>query len=166
MDFRQVNIRDIKENFVSLIADGWGLVTAGGESDHNTMTVSWGGVGELWGKDAAFIFIRPQRHTMKYLDSGELFTVSFFPSEYKKALSYCGAHSGRDVDKDAETGLVPVTVGGAVAYEQAKTVLVCRKMAKFGMEPEGFLDKSIEENYPDGDYHKVFVGEIIGTYIK
>lgn len=164
MGFKKIDIRDVKENFVSLLSDEWALVTAGDSGKHNTMTVSWGGVGELWGRDAAFIFIRPQRYTLEFVDSRELFTVSFFPPEHKRALAYCGAHSGRDVDKDAETGLTPVPLGGSTAYAQAKIVLVCRKLAKFDMDPAGFIDKSVEENYPDADYHKIFVGEIVETY--
>ena len=46
--FKEVNFRDVKENVVSLIADDWGLVTAGNGEKLNTMTVSWGAVGELW----------------------------------------------------------------------------------------------------------------------
>ena len=55
------NIRDVKENPVKLISDGWGLLTAGKESGWNTMTVSWGAIGELWGRDVALCFVRPQR---------------------------------------------------------------------------------------------------------
>jgi len=60
---KEINIRDIKKSPVELISDGWGLVTAGNENSFNTMTVSWGALGEIWGKDAAFVFIRPQRYT-------------------------------------------------------------------------------------------------------
>lgn len=38
-----------------MISDDWALLTAGKEGDWNTMTVSWGGVGELWGKDVVFV---------------------------------------------------------------------------------------------------------------
>ena len=55
--FKEVNFRDVKENVVSLIADDWGLVTAGNGEKINTMTVSWGAVGELWGKDMATVYI-------------------------------------------------------------------------------------------------------------
>ena len=51
------NIREIKDNFVKMIADDWALVSAADGKDWNTMTISWGGVGELWGKDVVFVFI-------------------------------------------------------------------------------------------------------------
>ena len=58
-----MTIKELKENPVKLIADDWALVSAGTPEDWNTLTVSWGGIGELWGRDVAFIFIRPQRYT-------------------------------------------------------------------------------------------------------
>lgn len=48
------------------------------------MTVSWGGLGELWGKDVAFIFIRPQRYTYEFIERENYFTMSFFGGEQKK----------------------------------------------------------------------------------
>ena len=54
---------EIKENAVKLISDDWGLLTAGSENGWNTMTVSWGMIGELWGKDSVAVFVRPQRYT-------------------------------------------------------------------------------------------------------
>ena len=49
MSFREINIRDIKQSAVKLISDDWALVTAAADGVTNTMTVSWGGMGELWG---------------------------------------------------------------------------------------------------------------------
>ena len=88
---KEINIRDIKESAVEMIADGWALVTAGNKEKFNTMTVSWGALGEIWGKDAAFIFIRPQRYTYEFIENENLFTISFYAPEYKDALKLCGA---------------------------------------------------------------------------
>ncbi len=163
---KEINIRDIKENPVSLIADGWGLVTAGNEEKFNTMTVSWGAVGEIWGKDAVFIFIRPQRYTFEFLEKEEIFTLSFYGEEYKKALGFCGKTSGRDADKVAECGFAPLFTDGGVTFEEAKYTIVCRKMASQFMDPNGFEDAAIENNYANKDYHKVYVGEILKVYEK
>ena len=163
---KEINIRDIKENPVSLIADGWGLVTAGNEEKFNTMTVSWGGLGEIWGKDVAFIFIRPQRYTYEFLEKEELFTLSFYGEEMKDALKICGSKSGRDIDKAEVCGLTPVFTDGSVTFEQAEYTLVCRKMASQFIDPAGFIDSAIENNYPNKDYHKVYIGEILKVYKK
>ena len=82
----EINVRELKDNFVKMINDDWALLTAGKTDDFNTMTVSWGGIGELWSKDVCFIFIRPQRFTYEFTEREELFTVSFFGEEHKKAL--------------------------------------------------------------------------------
>lgn len=163
---KEINIRDIKENPFSLIADGWGLVTAGNEEKFNTMTVSWGAVGEIWGKDAVFIFIRPQRYTYEFLEKEDIFTLSFYGDKFKKALGICGSKSGRDIDKAAECGFTPLFTDGGVTFEEAKYTIVCRKMASQFMNPMGFEDSSIENNYANKDYHKVYVGEILKVYEK
>lgn len=166
MSFKKINIRELRKSAVEMLADDWALVTAGDKEKWNTMTVSWGGVGELWGKDVVFIFIRPQRYTREFVESSDLFTVSFFDGEFKKELGYCGRMSGRDVDKSAETGLTPEFDNGAVYISQADTVIICKKIAFQDFNPEGFLDKDIEKNYADNDYHRVYVGEIINVLKK
>ena len=37
------------------------LVSAGNKEKFNTMTASWGGIGWLWNKPVAFVFIRPEK---------------------------------------------------------------------------------------------------------
>lgn len=34
----------------------WALVTAGTPDNFNTMTISWGGMGTIWGRPVAFLF--------------------------------------------------------------------------------------------------------------
>lgn len=163
---KEINIRDIKKSAVEMISDGWGLVTAGNGEKFNTMTVSWGGLGEIWGKDAVFIFIRPQRYTYEFIEKEEFFTLSFYGEEFRNALKICGSQSGRNTDKVANAGLTPVFTDGTVSFEQAEYTLVCRKMASQFIDPKGFEDEAIEKNYSAGDYHKVYIGEIVKVYSK
>ncbi|MBR6531205.1 MAG: flavin reductase [Clostridia bacterium] len=154
------NIRDIKDNLVKMIADDWALVSAADGESWNTMTISWGGVGELWGKDVVFVFIRPQRYTKEFMDKSDYFTVSFFDAEYKDALKICGTKSGRDSDKINMAGLSAEFDGEAVYPAEAKLVIKCRKIAVQKMDNTGFIDPSIETNYKSGDYHFIYIGEI------
>lgn len=163
---KEINIRDLKENAVKMISDDWMLITAGDETGYNTMTASWGGIGELWGKDVVFVFIRPQRYTLEFINKFDEFTLSFFGGDYKKELTFCGRKSGRNVDKAKETGLVPVFENGTTYFEQASTVLVCKKLAVTEMKPEDFIDKSVDKNYTNGDYHLIFTAEIVKTLTK
>lgn len=163
---REIDIRDVKESPVSLINDGWGLLTAGNEKGWNTMTVSWGAIGELWSKDVAIVFVRPQRYTKEFIDNSEYFTLCFFDEEYKKALQLCGTKSGRDVDKAEATGLKPVFCCDTTYFEQAKLVIVCKKIASQDMDKTGFIDSSIINNYKNEDYHTTYVGEIVKVLEK
>ncbi len=164
--FKEINIRELNISPVKMISDDTALLTAGGADSWNTMTVSWGGIGELWGKDVVFCFVRPQRYTYEFMEKQDVFTMSFFGGGYKKELGYCGSRSGRDVDKAGETGLIPVKAGEGVAFEQAQTVIVLKKIAFQDIDPKGFLSDDIKGCYKDGDYHRVYIGEIEKVLVR
>lgn len=163
---KEINIRELKENFVKMISNDWALLSAGTKDDFNTMTVSWGGIGELWSKDVCFVFVRPQRYTYEFMEKNEYFSLSFFGGEYKKELGICGSKSGRDIDKMAETGFTPIDFGNAVGYNQAKVNVVLKKLAYQDMKPDGFIDENIMSNYANNDFHRVYVGEIIKVVVE
>ena len=163
---REIKVTEIKENAVKLIGKDWMLITSGDEKSYNTMTASWGGLGQLWNKDVCFIFVRPQRYTYEFLEKNNLFTLSFYPEDYRKALTFCGTKSGRDYDKAKETGLTPLFKDGTTTFDEAKLTLVCKKIAFQDMSPEGFIDESIKDNYAQNDYHRIYVGEILKVYEK
>ena len=80
----------------------------------------------------------------------------------KKAIhSVCGSKSGRDVNKVEKAGLTPCFYEKAPYFEEAKLVLVCRKVAKSKFEPEQFIDGTIEDKwYQAKDFHYIYYGEI------
>lgn len=166
--FKEIKFADVKENIVELIASKWGLVTAGTQDAFNTMTVSWGAAGELWGKDMATIYIRPQRYTKEFLDANDYFTLSFYPDDKKQRIhGICGSKSGRDIDKAAECNLTPCFDESAPYFDEAELVLVCKKAAVGKFEPEQFVDGTIEEKwYPQKDFHFIYYGEIIKVLVK
>ena len=163
---KEINVRELKDNFVKMISNDWALLTAGTKDNFNTMTVSWGGIGELWGKDVCFVFVRPQRYTYEFMEKNDYFSLSFFGGEYKKELGICGSKSGRDIDKMAETGFLPVDFENAVGYEQAKVNVVLKKLAYQDMKPDGFIDESIMNSYANNDFHRVYVGEIVKVVVE
>lgn len=163
---KEINIRNLKENFVKMISDDWALLTAGKSDNFNTMTVSWGGIGELWNKDVCFVFVRPQRHTFEFIEENDFFTLSFFGGEYKKELGICGSKSGRDIDKIKETGFTPVDFDNTVGFEQAKVNIILKKLAYQDISPDGFLDETIMKNYANNDFHRVYVGEIVKVVVE
>ncbi len=161
-ELKEKAIAELSFNPFTLIGKEWMLITAGDEKKYNTMTASWGGVGVLWGKDVSFAVIRPQRYTLEFVDQQEYYSLSFYGEDNKKALAYCGAHSGRDVDKAKETGLTPVFDSQAPYFQEAKLVLICRKLHRQQIDPACMIDKEADAKwYPDKDYHYAFVGEIV-----
>lgn len=162
MAFKEISAAEVNFNPFTAIGKDWMLITAGDGENHNNMTASWGGVGELWGKPVSTVYIRPQRHTLKFVDEQEYYSLCFFDEKYRDALMFCGTKSGRDFDKDKETGLTAVFDREAPYYEQAKLVFICRKLYRQDMAAECFIDKQpLEKNYPNMDLHKIFVGEIV-----
>lgn len=145
----------------------WALLTAGDSDAVNTMTVSWGGLGVLWNRDVATVYVRPQRYTKEFIDRTGRFTLSFYAPEHKAALGVLGRLSGRDEDKIARVGFTPVELDGDFAFEEAELVLACRVLYADEIDPELFWDASCDErNYPEHDYHTVYVGEIERGYVR
>lgn len=166
--FRQIDANEITGNFIDMIGQQRMLITAGDAAGCNTMTASWGAVGVLWNKPAAFVFIRPQRYTKEFVDRNGRFTLSFLPGEFRKALAYCGSHSGRDGDKIAASGLsVWTTPARTPAIAEAELILECRKMYSQYLEKDAFIESGISTQfYPDDDFHEMYICEIEKAYVK
>lgn len=166
MTYETIETKDLILNPFEKIGKEWLLITAGTEKKYNTMTASWGGVGVLWNKNVATIYIRPQRYTKEFVDAADTFSLTFFDEAYRKALAFCGKYSGRDVDKVKETGLTPDFSYAAPTFQEGSLVLICKKLYAQELSPACFLDSSIEQNYPGKDYHTMYIGEIIEAYRK
>jgi len=165
--FRSITPEKITDNPFQSIENDWFLLTAGTIDSFNTMTCGWGAWGVLWKRPVVFAFVRPTRHTYGFANASDLFTVSFYDKRHRKALEFCGTHSGRDCDKAAEAGLTPAeTERGAVYFREARLVLECRKIYDQDLDPARFLDNGIEANYPQKDYHRMYVGEVVNVMAR
>jgi flavin reductase (DIM6/NTAB) family NADH-FMN oxidoreductase RutF len=174
--WKEIPVQDFPGSPAERIGKDWMLISAGsakadGGGDWNTMTASWGGLGVLWQRNVAFMFIRPSRRTFSFANDNALFTLSFFEESYREALNFIGANSGRDYDKAAKTGLNPLVFDGSIAggkatgaigFKEAKEIIVCRNLYTHDFDPAKFLDiSSIEKSYNGKDYHRRYIGEII-----
>ena len=165
--FQNIDVRQMTGNPFEMIGDRWMLIGAGDKERHNMMTASWGTFGILWFKPVVTVYIRPSRNTFKFIEENPLFTLSFFPETYREALNYCGAYSGRDVDKTRECRLTPLDTDNAtIGFAEADLILECRKIYFNDLVPANFLDSGIEKNYHGSDYHRVYYGEIVAVYRK
>lgn len=161
MAFKEIKLQELSINPVTVFSEGWALLTAGDKNRFNSMTVSWGAIGEIWSKPTVFVFVRHSRYTYGFMDNGEYFTVSCFLGKNRNELTLFGRKSGRDCDKYKETGLTPVFDENFVYCDDAEYVFLCRKTAKTEFDSNNFYDNDIPGCYSDNDYHSIFTGEIV-----
>lgn len=166
MDFREK-----RYDVFHMFDKQWALLTAGRPEQYNTMTISWGSLGTLWGsagkgRPIATVYVKPARFTHRFLEKSEFFTISFFPSEFRKDLTLLGTKSGRDGDKVAETSLTPRMLGQAIAFEEAEQIFVCRKMYAQDFDRARIPSTVIERYYLQEEPHTCYIGEIIDVLSK
>ena len=112
-DMKQTDIARLgQENAIEMIGKEWMLVTAGSADHFNTMTASWGGLGFLWNKPVAFVFVRPERYTHDFIEANDRLTLAFLGEEGRDALKYCGSRRRRDLRPGAADSGVPQTLQG------------------------------------------------------
>lgn len=169
--FVEKSISSYNERVFHTLKDEWFLITVLDGEKVNMMTAAWGSVGIMWNKPIFNIVVRNTRYTYDLLKNATSFTCSFFSHKYKDELTYCGRHSGRDVDKAKETGLTPIEIDGnssskVFSFEQAHTVFSCNIASVTPILGEHFVDPSIEKHYSHGDYHTMYTGFITKLMVK
>ncbi|MDL2309169.1 flavin reductase [Bacteroidales bacterium OttesenSCG-928-B11] len=173
--FRAINPAEIPGNPIELIGDQWMLISAGNQEMYNTMTASWGTLGELWSRPVATCYVRPSRHTFGFMEENEYYTLCFFDEEYREVLNYCGTTSGRDhqdKNKAEVAGLTPqFTENGTVYFKEAYLVIECKKLYADLFKKEYFTTNDIltkeSSLYPEEqDVHKFYIGEIVNCWMR
>ena len=144
----------------------WALVTAGNLEDYNTMTISWGGLGPLWSKPVATVYVKPIRHTYNYLEANDYFTVSFYDEAYKKDLGVLGRLSGRDGDKVSKTSLTPKSIEQSVTFNEAHTTLLCKKIYAQDLDVSAMPEDVVKNYYETEAPHRMFFVEVIQVIEK
>lgn len=97
------------------------------------------------------ISVGKTRYSHKLISQSREFVVAFPSEEMAKEVLYCGTHSGRDVDKFKETGLV------AVPAKKVRPPLIEGCVANFECKLVGEIET--------GD-HTIFVGEIVAAHVS
>jgi len=167
---RTVEIKptEITENPIKLFDERWALLTSGTPDKLNTMTISWGSLGELWGKPVVTVYVSSSRYTHEFMENNERFTVAFFPEGNRQALEYLGTHSGRDEDKITESGLtLEFLESGLPSFKEADMVIEARKIygAPFSEEGFGDIPQKFYESRSMG-IHSIFIGEIERVLVR
>lgn len=170
MAFHEVSYRDITTNPFEDFGKNWMALAAGNQQiGSNAMTIAWGHLGSLWERGThtnrlptAICYVRPSRYTKKLMDSAAYFTLSSFDAQHRHTLGYLGTHSGCDGEKYTAAGLTPVFAENTVYFSEAQRVYICRKLYSAKLQEVGFADRELMEfNYPQRDFHTMYIGEII-----
>ncbi len=160
-----IDVEEFNSDVFGLL-DKWLLLTGGSMDDGtcNPMTISWGLFGTIWFKPVVMIAVRPQRHTLQFIEEYDTFTLCALPDDKKDVLNFCGTKSGAEFNKIQECKLTPVESQkvDAPSLDEAELIIECRKLYHDEIKGKNFFDKTIvEECYPERDYHQVFIAEII-----
>lgn len=167
-DLRELSVKEFSANPFQLIGEDWMLITAKKGNQVNTMTASWGGMGVIWNRKVAYVFIRHSRFTKEFIDASDSFSLTFFDTSiHRPTLAYLGAVSGRDENKIEKAGFTVTQIDDIPYFEEANTVLLCKKLSKHPLSKDGMLDETIlPQFYADDDYHDMYIGEIVKVFVK
>jgi len=97
------------------------------------------------------VAIGKSRYTMECIDARGAFVISSPSVRQRKAVLFCGSNSGRDVDKEKESGFafLPATRVDAPLIEGAVVNLEC----------------ALAQKHDCGD-HYIVVGEVLAAHIQ
>jgi len=160
-NFKEIKPELIKKNPFQAIGKEWMLIAAGNKDKKNAMTASWGGLGVMFGKNVAFIVVRPQRYTKEFIDNEDTFSLSFLDKKYRNILNYFGTVSGREEDKIAKSGLTVSYYDTTPYFNEANMVLICKKLCAQPFDSDSMIYENIKSTwYPQQDYHTLYIAEI------
>lgn len=163
---KEVSYNEYASKVLEILPKGAFLTTAY-EGKINSMTIGWGTLGIMWQKPVFMVMVRPSRFSYELLEKSNEFTVSIPLTDMQGALAICGSKSGRELDKLAAAGLTtapgqqistPVIAGAGLHYE-------CKVIYKQAMLPDALTLQTADKLYPNEDYHILYMGEILATYM-
>lgn len=165
--FKKIDPIEIPRNPISMISKEWMLITSEKDGQVNTMTASWGGVGFLWGKNVAMIFVRPQRYTKEFIEASDTFSLTFFDNDMREDLAYCGSVSGKDENKIDKLGYNILHEEGIPYFKEANLAIICKNVYRQNIDPNGFYNKELVKKwYSKNDFHEMYVAEIVDVLVK
>ena len=161
-----VNYNENAEKNIEQLSKGAFLTTKDGDKV-NSMTIAWGNIGFIWGKPVFMAMVRPQRYTYEIIEKSNEFTVTIPYEELKNAIGFLGSKSGRDMDKLAELNIK--TINGEKINTPVLDVegmhFECKVVYKTTMTAENLNVDINRSKYPGKDYHTLYFGEIVSSYV-
>ena len=150
------------------------ILSAGTKDHYNSMAIEWGSLGVSWKKPIFTVYVKDQRYTYEFMQTTEIFTVSIINKKlFKKFANIYGTKSGKDINKEEAAGThIRFLEDGGITFDEAEEVFVCRMLGKAYIQEKDrspalkeFYEKK-KEYWKTMDPHGIFIGEIIGHYIR
>ena len=130
----------------------------------NVMTIGWGTIGVIWGLPIFVVLVRPSRYTYQFIEDSKAFTVNVPTAEMKKYVSLCGTRSGRELDKLAQVKTRMGQKVKSVTIDPCPLVYECQVVHWNDVLPETLIPQISNSAYRNGDFHRLYYGQIMGTF--
>lgn len=142
------------------------LGATGSDGRSNAMIIGWGTVGVIWGVPVWVVLVRPSRYTYTLIEESGVFTVNVPTPEMKELVTICGTRSGRDMDKLANTPTSRAQKLDCVTLDESFLIYECKVVHYNDILPETLMPDVKSRAYPQGDYHRLYYGQIMGTFAE
>lgn len=168
--FKDILPEDYAPQLIKQLKKGAFLV-AGHSGEENVMTVGWGTIGYVWRKPILMIMARYSRYSYELLEREMEFTLNVpLVNSFQKEIALCGSKSGRDLDKFKECGFTKVKgkMLNTPVIKECDLFYECKVVYRQAMEP-GVTPREIKDLFYSSkgkDYHIIYHGEIVASYIK
>ena len=150
---------------VGTLPDGLLLASLDAAGKPNAMAIGWGSVGIIWSRPVFVAMVRHSRYTFECIEATGDFTVNVPYPHMTDCVQTAGTISGRDHDKFPTCGFTaaPSVAVRSPYVAECGLVYECRVVQHTDVVPENFDPKIINQCYPQGDFHRVYFGEILRT---
>ena len=172
----KINVFDYSEQIMKALRRGILLNTSGDK--FNSMVISWGHFGIIWGEPTFAVYVREHRYTKPQLDKTREFTLSIPLDGPDPQISrVCGSLSGRDIDKvkEAKLTLVEPETNHTPAVAEYPLTLECEVLytqrQDLSLIPEGIRESCYPQDVDwtgplaNRDPHTMYIGRIVNAYI-
>ncbi len=167
MKYRDISYNEQTTEMFSQLSKGVFMTTKLGDKV-NTMTIAWGGINIVWNKRVFVAYVRYSRDTYNMVNNADEFTISIpLNKDLKKELGYCGTKSGKDTNKinDCDLKLKDSRVINTPILSDCEMHYECNVIYKQAQEPNSIPKEVLKKYYPNNNFHVIFYGEIVDSYI-
>ena len=149
------------------------ILSAGDKNGYNSMAIEWGSIGVSWKRPIFTVYVKDERYTYEFMQKTKIFTVSIINRKIFKKFAVYGTKSGRDINKEEVAGThIKFLDDGGITFDEAEEVFVCEMLGKAYIQDEDSYPglkafyKKQQKYFKTLEPHAIFIGEIIGHYVR